>query len=73
MPGGINGVELARKVRQLNPKIKVIYCSGFPAGALVERSMPLVDGPLLHKPYQRETFSALVRRVMESGNEETVI
>jgi PAS domain S-box-containing protein len=74
MPGGMNGVELAQKVRQLNPKIKVIYCSGFPAGALAERSMPLVDGPLLHKPYQRDEFCALVRRVMQTeptGDKET--
>jgi len=68
MPGGMNGVELAHKVRQLNPKIKIIYCSGFPADALAERSMPLVDGPLLHKPYQRDEFSATVRRVLENKN-----
>jgi PAS domain S-box-containing protein len=66
MPGGMNGVELAHKVRQLNPSIKVIYCSGFPADSLAERSMPLVDGPLLRKPYQRDEFSALVRRVMQT-------
>jgi len=70
MPGGMNGVELAQQVRQLNPKIKVIYCSGFPAGALAERSMPPVDGPLLHKPYQREEFGALVRRMIESEEAE---
>jgi len=68
MPGGMNGVELAAKVRELDPKIKIIYCSGFPADALAERSMPLIDGPLLHKPYLRDDFSALVRRVLENGN-----
>jgi len=72
MPGGMNGVELARKVRLLNPKIKIIYCSGFPAGALAERNMPLVDGPLLHKPYQRDEFSALVRRIMQTDIEEQI-
>jgi len=70
MPGGMNGVELAHKVRQLNSKIKIIYCSGFPADALAERSMPLVDGPLLHKPYQRDEFNALVRRILETGQPE---
>jgi len=70
MPGGMNGVDLAQQVRQLNPKIKVIYCSGFPAGALAERNMPPVDGPLLRKPYQREEFSALVHRMMESDDAE---
>ena len=68
MPGGMNGVELAHNVRQVNPKIKIIYCSGFPADALAEHGMPLVDGPLLRKPYQRGEFSALVRRVMTTEN-----
>jgi len=71
MPGGMNGVELAQKVRQLNPKIKIIYCSGFPADALAERSMQLVDGPLLHKPYQRDEFRALVRHTMEAEKKRT--
>jgi PAS domain S-box-containing protein len=65
MPGGMNGVELAQKVRQLYPAIKIIYSSGFPADVLAERSMPLVDGPLLHKPYQRITFGAMIRFTME--------
>jgi CheY-like chemotaxis protein len=65
MPGGMNGVELAQHARRLRPGMKVIYCSGFPADALAERSMPLVDGPLLHKPYQRSDFEAQVREIME--------
>jgi PAS domain S-box-containing protein len=68
MPGGMNGVELARKVRQLKPGVKIIYSSGFPSDALAERSGTKVDGPLLYKPYQRTEFSNLVRRVMEDGN-----
>src|SRR6202020_1493433 len=53
MPGGLNGAELARKAHELRPGLKVMYCSGFPADALAEISMPLVDGPLLRKPFQR--------------------
>jgi PAS domain S-box-containing protein len=64
MPGGMDGVELAHKVRLLNPRIKIIYCSGFPADALAVHNMPLIDEPLLHKPYQRNEFSAMLRRVM---------
>jgi PAS domain S-box-containing protein len=70
MPGGMNGVELAQKIRQLHPGIRIIYSSGFPANALAERSMPLVDGPLLHKPYQRITFGAMIRRTMEENTNE---
>jgi PAS domain S-box-containing protein len=68
MPGGMNGVELIQKIRQQLPAIKVIYSSGFPADALAERSGTIVDGLLLHKPYQRAEFDAMVRRALE-GNE----
>jgi PAS domain S-box-containing protein len=66
MPGGMNGVELVQKALALRPDLKIIYSSGFPAEALAEKSMPLVDGPLLHKPYQRAEFAAIVYRVMEA-------
>jgi len=65
MPGGMNGVELVEKARALRPNLKIIYSSGFPAEALAERSMSLVDGPLLHKPYQRSEFTAIIHRVMD--------
>jgi len=60
MPGGINGVELARIARQLLPKIKIIYTSGYPADALAQRSGTRVDAPLLNKPYQRSQFVHVV-------------
>jgi YesN/AraC family two-component response regulator len=67
MPGNMNGVELARKVRELRPDIKIIYTSGFPAEALAERSGKLDGGPLLHKPYQRTEFADMVRRSRTAG------
>ena len=70
MPGGMNGVELVQRARALRPNLKIIYSSGFPAEALAEKSMPLVDGPLLHKPYQRAEFVAIVHSVM-GGNYAT--
>jgi PAS domain S-box-containing protein len=65
MPGGMNGVELARRVHATHPAIKIIYASGFPADALEEKKMELVEGPLLRKPYQRAEFRAMIRGVME--------
>lgn len=63
MPGGMNGAELALDVRHLFPNLKVIYCSGFPADALAERTTPL-DGPFLRKPYDRHELVSMVRRTM---------
>jgi PAS domain S-box-containing protein len=67
MPGKMNGIELAQKVRELRPGIKVIYTSGFPAEALAERSGKLEGGPLLHKPYQRAEFADMVRKSVNAG------
>jgi CheY-like chemotaxis protein len=56
MPGGMNGVALAATLRPRFPKLKVIYCSGFPSSALVERSQLRLDGPLINKPYLKNAF-----------------
>jgi DNA-binding NtrC family response regulator len=66
MPDGMNGVELVQRALALRPGLKIVYSSGFPAEALAEKSMLLVDAPLLRKPYQRAEFDAIVHRVMES-------
>lgn len=65
MPGGMNGVELAEKARQLNPHLKVVYSSGFPADALIEKNGTRVDGPMLRKPYQRSEFEAIIQRALD--------
>jgi len=70
MPGGMNGAELVQWARALRPDLRFVYSSGFPAEALAERSMTLVDGPLLHKPYQRAEFVAVIRHVMEAVHAE---
>ena len=67
MPGGLNGADVAQRARQLNKEIKVIYCSGFSADFLEEKSVPIVDAPLLLKPYLRTEFSNVVRRAMAEG------
>jgi PAS domain S-box-containing protein len=67
MPGGMNGVELANKARELIPELKVIYSSGYPSDALVERSGTSVDGPLLRKPYQRAEFEAMIERALQGA------
>jgi PAS domain S-box-containing protein len=68
MPGKMNGIELASRIRAMRPGIKTIYTSGFPAEALAERSGKLEDGPLLHKPYQRSEFADMVRKSESAGS-----
>ena len=65
MPGGMNGVVLAREAKQRRPKIKVLLTTGF-----AESSIERVDArgnefDLVNKPYRRSELIAKVRQVIE--------
>ncbi len=67
MPGGLSGMDLAIKARQLIPTMKVIYCSGFPAEILSQKSAIEVDAPLLRKPYQQSELMSLVASALSEA------
>jgi len=54
MPGGINGVSLAREVRKRLPHVKILYMSGFPSGVIADKSGIELDSPLITKPFSFE-------------------
>lgn len=64
MPGGMNGVALAQQIRMQKPDVQVIYASGFPSSALVERNQIHIDGPLVNKPYRKEQLTAVVHQAL---------
>lgn len=63
MPGGLSGVELARRARALCPSIGVLLASGY-TGSALGTELPEFD--LLAKPYQRDM---LVRRIAAMAQE----
>ncbi len=59
MPGGMNGVELARELRRLRPELPVLLTSGYSDAA---RELDPKDGlPLIEKPYGLETLQKALR------------
>ena len=63
MPGGVNGVSLARTARELRPQLAVLLSSGFVGeGAVTED----VEFPLLDKPYETATMAAKVRALLDA-------
>ena len=62
MPGGINGVSLAKQVRKRLPDIKILYMSGFPSGVIADKSGIELDAPLITKPF---SFDELVTAIDE--------
>jgi PAS domain S-box-containing protein len=65
MPGGLDGVELARIAQERWPALKIVLTSGFPQ-ARVEGNGSLPGGlKLLSKPYHKEELAAVLRAALD--------
>lgn len=65
MPEGINGRDLANRLRQRKPGLKVIYTSGYTAG-VVGGEAGCGDGLFLQKPYRPPALAELVRQCLDA-------
>ena len=61
MPGGCNGVELARRARALRPDLKVLLSSGYVGEAV---SLAADAFELIDKPYERSTLASRLARLL---------
>ena len=60
MPGGISGIELARKVRDRFPELPVLLTSGY------SEKVTATEGfPLLQKPYDMESLAAALGTLLK--------
>ncbi len=65
MPGGMTGKELAERVLQDSPGLKVIYISGYSA-EVVGKDWPLTEGVnFLSKPFQARKLAQTVRHCLD--------
>jgi PAS domain S-box-containing protein len=62
MPG-INGRELADRVRSARPEIKVLYMTGYTDQAIVRRGALNEGGVLLQKPFTLATLASKLREI----------
>jgi PAS domain S-box-containing protein len=63
MPGGLDGVELARIARGRWPHLKIILTSGFPQARVDANGGGTLS--LLSKPYRKEELAAALRTALE--------
>jgi CheY-like chemotaxis protein/signal transduction histidine kinase len=61
MPGGMNGLELARRALQLRPGIRILFVSGYTSATRHEGSAP---GEFLQKPYRQEDLGRALNRAL---------
>ena len=61
MPGGMSGKELAEQLLKENPKLKVIYASGYSA-EVAGKDFPLKEGVnFLTKPFETQKLAKIIR------------
>ncbi|WP_363323990.1 PAS domain S-box protein [uncultured Bradyrhizobium sp.] len=65
MPGGMTGRQLAERVRQTAPGIRVLYTSGYTENSIVHHGRLDPGVHLLQKPYKRDKLAQKVREVLD--------
>jgi two-component system cell cycle sensor histidine kinase/response regulator CckA len=65
MPEGMTGRDLARQLKTRDPRLRVIYTSGYSAEMLQEDA-ELRDAPFLSKPYSAPQLVQLVRDCLDA-------
>ncbi|WP_294337456.1 histidine kinase famiy protein [uncultured Sphingomonas sp.] len=65
MPGGINGVELAKEVRRRMPAMPILLTTGYSDRALDAESAAF---DLVRKPYRRAELAQRIRTLLEGPN-----
>ncbi|WP_375465634.1 hybrid sensor histidine kinase/response regulator [uncultured Methylobacterium sp.] len=66
MPGGMNGVMLAREARRRQPRLKVLLTTGYAEASLERTDAGGSEFDLLNKPYRRTDLVHRVRAVLDS-------
>lgn len=61
MPGGLNGIELARRAQAMRPELKVLLTSGYLGDAVQGLSHEFA---LIEKPYERTALATRIRGVL---------
>src|SRR6185312_8147827 len=65
MPGPISTRELARRAQEMQPKILVLYTSGYTQNAIVHNGKLDDDAVLLSKPYRRDELARKLRAMFD--------
>ena len=64
MPGGLDGVDLAKAIRRLRPEVAVLYATGF-ANLVRDNRESDLQGPILRKPYRPAELRSAIWTVLD--------
>jgi PAS domain S-box-containing protein len=61
----MSGPQLARRLRELRPDLKVLFMSGYTANAIVDQRLLEPGAPFLSKPFSPTSLALAVRSVLD--------
>jgi two-component system cell cycle sensor histidine kinase/response regulator CckA len=64
---GRDGIALANDLQTICPTLKTIFMSGYPENAVTLTGLHKQQGVYLHKPFSTESLIGMIRRVLESN------
>jgi PAS domain S-box-containing protein len=64
LPGGVNGPAFAQEARDLRPGLRVIFMSGYPAGAAGHNSGLGLDDVLVDKPFRKQDIATALHEAL---------
>jgi PAS domain S-box-containing protein len=67
MPG-MNGRELAARARELRPKLKILFMSGYSRNSVVHNGKVALDVQLIHKPVSQSELATRIRDLLDVGD-----
>jgi PAS domain S-box-containing protein len=65
MPGGMNGKQLADRMKTIRPEMKVLYISGYADGSLFSNAGQEAQIQLLEKPFSPQNLVRKVRQLLD--------
>ena len=66
MPGGMNGLMLAREARKRQPDLKILLTTGYAEASLERTDVGGSEFEILNKPYRRSDLSRRVRQILDA-------
>lgn len=71
MPGGMNGIVLAREARQRQPHLKILLTTGYAEASLERTDAGGSEFDLLNKPYRRTDLIRRVRAILDGPGDDS--
>jgi two-component system cell cycle sensor histidine kinase/response regulator CckA len=66
----LSGYDLAEKVLELKPQIKILFMTGYVEGEIVQRCISELGASFLDKPFQPNVLLARVQEAIQSARNE---